>query len=141
MTSFNDNIIAEFRANGGKVGGRFADMPLLLLTATGRRSGRPTTSPVAYSTTASGYVIAGSNGGQDRHPEWLLNLAANPVATIEIDNRSMTVKARVLTSGEERDRLFAAHSALMPAFSNYMAQTSRTIPVAILEPVEPDTAT
>lgn len=139
MTSFNDGIIAEFRANGGKVGGPFEGMNLLLLTTTGRRTGTSRTSPVAYSTDGANYVIAGSKGGADDHPLWFLNLEADPSATIEVGDgeavRTMRARATVHASGPERDRLYAAHAKLMPGFSDYEIKTDRIIPIVALEPV------
>jgi deazaflavin-dependent oxidoreductase (nitroreductase family) len=139
MSSFNDNIIAEFRANGGKVGGPFEGMNLLLLTTTGRRTGASRTSPVAYSKDGSNYVIAGSKAGADTHPLWFHNLEAEPSATIEVGDgdavRTMRAKATVLPSGPERDRLFAAHAKLMPGFSDYETKTTRIIPIVVLAPV------
>ena len=82
--SFNDNLIAEYRANAGKVTGMFAGAPLLLLTTTGARSGQPRVAPLAYITDNGNYVIIASKGGAPTNPDWFHNLRANPEVTVEI---------------------------------------------------------
>lgn len=135
MSTYNHGIIEEFRSNGGKVGGPFEDMSLLLLTTRGRRTGQPRTSPVAYTSDGSRYVIAASKAGADDDPLWYLNLEADPRATVEVGDRTLTVRAEVQT-GAERDRLYAAHAERMPGFAEYEKKTTRTIPVVTLEPVD-----
>jgi deazaflavin-dependent oxidoreductase (nitroreductase family) len=134
MNNFNDNIIAEFRANGGRVGGPFEGRRLLLLTTVGRRSGLQRTTPLVYSTEDSKYVIAASKAGADDHPAWLLNIQDKPDVTIEVGDRKLDVHASIVWSGEERDRLYAAHAELVPGFWDYEAKTERIIPVVVLEP-------
>jgi deazaflavin-dependent oxidoreductase (nitroreductase family) len=133
MPAFNDTIIEEFRSNGGRVGGPFTDMQLLLLTTTGRHSGQRRTSPVAYSMDDSRYVIAASNAGSDQHPLWFRNLQADPHASIEVSDQTVGVRAS-MPSDTERDRLYAAHATLMPGFADYEKATTRTIPIVVLEP-------
>ena len=86
MASFNDQIIEEFRANEGRVGGMFEGAPLLLLTTTGRKSGEPRVSPLVHSGAADGdgYVIAASKAGADTHPAWFLNIQADPAVRVEV---------------------------------------------------------
>lgn len=129
---FNQNLINEFRATDGKVTGIFANAPLILLTTTGAKSGQPRTSPLVYTTDADRLVIIASKGGADTHPDWYHNLIANPTATVELPGETFAVRARV-AAGEERDRLYAAQAALMPNFAEYEQNTSRKIPVVILE--------
>ena len=133
MASWNDQIIEEFRANDGRGGGPFAGTPMLLLTTHGRSSGQPRTSPVVYSTDGSRYVVAASNGGSDSHPQWFLNLQADPHTTIEVGDRTLAVHASI-ASGAERNRLYAAHAAMAPGFAAYEEATTRVIPVVVLEP-------
>jgi deazaflavin-dependent oxidoreductase (nitroreductase family) len=128
---FNLQVIEEFRANEGRVGGMFEGSPLLLLTTTGAKSGKPVTSPVMYLADGERYVIIASNGGADHHPAWYHNLRATPEATVEVGTAKFQVKAQV-TEGDERDRLYARMVEQAPGFAEYQAKTSRVIPVLAL---------
>jgi deazaflavin-dependent oxidoreductase (nitroreductase family) len=130
--AFNQAIIDEFRANDGKVSGAFANAPLLLLTTTGAKSGHQRTSPVVYTTDGDRLVIIASYAGRPVNPAWFRNLVANPEVTVEIPGETFAARA-VVASGEYRDRLYAAQAALMPAFDEYQAKTTRQIPVVTLE--------
>ena len=130
--AFNQAIIDEFRANDGKVSGAFANAPLLLLTTTGAKSGQQRTSPVVYTTDGDRLVIIASYAGRPVNPAWFRNLVANPEVTVEIPGETFAARA-VVASGEYRDRLYAAQAALMPAFDEYQAKTTRQIPVVTLE--------
>ncbi|UGS37357.1 nitroreductase family deazaflavin-dependent oxidoreductase [Capillimicrobium parvum] len=134
MASFNDQIIEEFRANEGRVGGMFEGAPLLLLTTTGRKSGEPRVSPLVHSGAADGdgYVIAASKAGADTHPAWFLNIQADPAVRVEVGTETFGAHARI-AGPEERDRLWEAHVATMPNFRDYEKATSRVIPMVVLE--------
>ena len=132
MTAMNQQLIAEFRAVGGQLDGAFHGVPLLLLTTTGARSGRKSTTPVNYTTTARGWVIIASKSGSARHPDWYYNLLANPTATIELPGAAVTVHARI-THGAERQHLFDRHAAELPNFAAYQRRTTRQLPVVVLE--------
>jgi deazaflavin-dependent oxidoreductase (nitroreductase family) len=132
IKSFNEQLIEEFRANDGKVGGPFAGAPLLLLTTTGAKSGEHRTTPIVHTTDGDRYVVIASYGGAPKHPAWYHNLVANPDVTIELPGETFPARART-AEGEERDRLFAAQAALMPTFNEYQAKTDRQIPVVIFE--------
>ncbi len=134
MNDFNQKIIEEFRANGGVVGGNFAGATLVLLTTTGARTGKRTTSPTMYLKDGDRYIIIASNGGGDRHPAWYHNLLATPQATAEIGTETFEVKASVI-EGEERDELYARVVEIAPAFAQYEAMTTRRIPVLALHRV------
>lgn len=129
---FNTSVVAEFRANSGKVGGMFAGMPMLLLTTVGARSGKERTNPLAYTRAGDRYVIIASKGGAPTNPEWYHNLVANPTATVEVGQERFQVRASV-AQGEERDRLYAAQAAMLPNFAEYQRNTTRRIPVFTLE--------
>jgi deazaflavin-dependent oxidoreductase (nitroreductase family) len=129
---FNKRLIAEFRANGGKVGGQFAAAPMLLLTTTGRRSGQPRTNPVVYTTDNGRYVIIASKGGAPTNPDWFHNLRANPEVIVEIGGETFPARATV-PEGAERDRLFTRMVGQMPGFGEYQTMTTRQIPVVLLE--------
>ena len=138
MTNFNDwnqAIIAEFRANGGKVGGQFAGARLLLMTTTGARTGTRRTTPVMYNTEdGQRLLVFASKAGAPTNPDWYHNLVANPEVTVEVGAETYTARATVLT-GEERDRLFRWNAEQNPGFAEYEAKTTRTIPVVALDRV------
>lgn len=129
---FNRSLIAEFRVNGGKVGGQFAGAPMLLLTTTGRRSGQPRTNPLAYTADNGRYVIIASKGGAPTNPDWFHNLRANPEVTVEVGDETFTARASI-PEGAERDRLYNQMAAQMPGFAEYQTKTTRRIPVVLLE--------
>lgn len=133
-TDWNQAIIAEFRANSGKVGGQLAGAPLLLLTTTGAKTGRRLTSPLMYNTDGNRLLIFASKGGAPTNPAWYHNLVANPGVTLEVGTETFDATATVV-QGDERDRLFARHAAQYPGFAEYQANTTRTIPVIALERV------
>ena len=135
MNEFNQRIIDEFRANEGKVSGMFQDAPLLLLTATGARTGRKATSPVAYTKDGDRFVIIASKGGAPTNPAWYHNLRANPEATVEVGTETFRVRATI-PDRAERDRLFEAMSKVMPGFAEYQQNTTRVIPVVVLERID-----
>jgi deazaflavin-dependent oxidoreductase (nitroreductase family) len=134
MSSFNEKIIEEFRANGGKVGGDFEGAPMLLLTTTGAKTGLARTSPLVYTRDGDRIVIIASNGGADTHPAWYFNIVANQVVTVELGTEKFEAKASIAEPAE-RDRLFAAQAELMPGFKEYEASTDRVIPAVTLERV------
>jgi deazaflavin-dependent oxidoreductase (nitroreductase family) len=134
--SYNRRLVAEFRANEGRVGGEFEGAPLVLMTAIGAKSGQPRTTPHWYEDAGNGAVaIYASNNGHPDPPHWLANIAANPAVTVELGSNSYRAVARV-TSGDERDRLWARVVAANPTFGDYQAKAGRQIAVVVLEPVE-----
>jgi len=128
----NRAIIEEFRAHGGKVGGRFANMPLLLLHTRGAKSDQHRVNPIAYSTEGGRYVIVASKGGAPRNPDWYYNLLANPEVEVELGSEKFRARATVAVE-PERSRLYEQHAAAMPAFAEYQRRTKRQIPVILLE--------
>jgi len=132
---FNSKIIAEFRANSGKVGGQFAGYPLLLLTTTGRKSGQSLTKPLVYTTDGNRIVLIASFAGAAHHPAWYLNLSANSTVTVELGAEKFKAKASTV-AGAERDRLYKAQADKMPIFNDYQKKTTRQIPVVVLERVQ-----
>src|SRR2546429_856999 len=127
LHDFNQRVIREFRANQGKVGGQLANMPVLLLTMTGARSGRTLTTPLVYTTDGDRLVVIASFAGAPTHPAWYHNAIAHPEATVEVGSERFRVKATV-TSGEERQRLFNCQAAQMPLFVQYQQKTRRQSP-------------
>ncbi|MFG1947958.1 nitroreductase family deazaflavin-dependent oxidoreductase [Nonomuraea sp. NPDC048826] len=132
MSDFNQQIIEEFRSNGGKVGGYFEGSDLLLLTTTGAKSGRRLTTPVMYLEDGGRLVVIASAAGADRSPAWYHNLRATPEVTIEVGTETYAAKATVVDS-EERDRLYARMVEKAPGFADYEAKTTRVIPVIALD--------
>ena len=130
LNEYNKQVITEFRANEGKVGGQMENMPVILLTMTGAKSGRTITKPLVYTTDGERIVVIASFAGAPHHPGWYHNLVANPEVTLEIGTERFRARAEV-TSGEERQRLFDAQAAQMPIFHDYQKKTSRQIPVVV----------
>jgi deazaflavin-dependent oxidoreductase (nitroreductase family) len=131
VNDWNQRVIDEFRANGGKVGGQFADAPMLLLTTTGARSGKSRVNPMMYLSDGDRLLVFASKGGAPTNPDWYHNLVANPRASVEVGTETFEVDAEVL-AGEERDRLYAEQARRYPGFAEYQAKTSRQIPVVAL---------
>jgi deazaflavin-dependent oxidoreductase (nitroreductase family) len=129
---WNEKIIAEFRANGGKVGGRFEGAPMLLLHSTGAKSGQLRVNPMMYQQVGESFAVFASKGGAPTNPDWYYNLVANPRATVEVGTESFEVNARV-ARGEERERIWNIQKQCYPGFAEYEKQVAREIPVVILE--------
>lgn len=130
--SFNEQIIDEFRANGGVVGGPFAGASMVLLTTTGAKSGQPRTMPLVYFADGDRMLIVASKAGAPTNPDWYYNLVANPDVTLEIGTEKFPARATVV--GEpERTQLFERIAASNPGFREYQKKTTRTIPVIALE--------
>jgi len=135
IDELNRSVIKEFRANQGKVGGPMADMPILLLTMTGAKTGRTLVRPLCYSRDGDRIVVIASYGGAARNPPWYHNLVANPVVTVEVGAEKF--KARVTqVYSSERNRLFDAQAKLMPFFTDYQNKTERRIPVLVLTRID-----
>lgn len=132
MKDWNRQVIDEFHANGGKVGGPFEGAPLLLLTTTGAKSGKKFTTPLMYLPEGDRMLIFASKGGAPTNPSWYHNLVAHPDATVEVGTETFDVTASVVT-GEERDRLYAEQSRRYPGFAEYQEKTTRRIPVIALK--------
>lgn len=128
---FNDEIIKEFRANHGKVGGNFEGAPLLLLHHKGIKSGKQYVTPLVYLPKDGVSYIFGSAAGADEDPQWYRNLLADPATEVEIGDDTVPVTVSEVT-GADRDRIYAEQAALMPGFADYEKKTSRTIPVLAL---------
>jgi deazaflavin-dependent oxidoreductase (nitroreductase family) len=131
---FNAQVIEEFRANQGHVGGMFEHMPLVLLHHTGAKSGTDRINPVAYLKDGDRYVVFASKGGSPTHPGWYHNLMAHPETTIEVGTDKLDVLATE-AEGEERERLFNTVAEGSPQFAEYAVKAGeRQIPVIVLTP-------
>ncbi|HEY2773080.1 MAG TPA: nitroreductase family deazaflavin-dependent oxidoreductase [Candidatus Binatia bacterium] len=122
-----------YRMTGGRFGHRTGPVSNLLLTTKGRKTGQMRTCPLSYITDSNRYVLIASNGGNEKHPVWYLNLQAQPHATIEVGARKMEVVAGV-AGGEERARLWDAAVRSNPQYAVYKSITPREIPVVVLTP-------
>jgi deazaflavin-dependent oxidoreductase (nitroreductase family) len=124
--------LALYRATGGRIGGKLGALRVLLLTTTGRKSGRARTAPLVYFEDGERLVIIASNGGAPRDPLWWENLKRTPQATVQIGAESRRVRAR-LASPEERALLWPRIKGENPAYAGYEKRTRREIPVVVLE--------
>ncbi|MFL6085056.1 MAG: nitroreductase family deazaflavin-dependent oxidoreductase [Mycobacterium sp.] len=131
LKTFNGDVVEEFRANDGKVGGPVTG-DVVLLTTTGAKSGQPRLSPLVYFTIDDRMLVAGSFGGAPMDPAWVHNLRANSKAHVEVGTESYDVTARELPL-DERNALYDKVVELMPVFGEYQAKTSRVIPLFELQ--------
>src|SRR3954453_13420952 len=111
---WNRKIIEDFRANAGKVGPPFENVPILLLHHRGAKSGTERINPLAYRRDGDNYVVFASKGGAPTNPDWYHNVTANPGVEIEVGDDTLTAKARV-AEGSERERIWALQKADVPA--------------------------
>jgi deazaflavin-dependent oxidoreductase (nitroreductase family) len=133
---FNGKIAEEFRANGGRVGGRFQGADMLLLHHTGARTGAERISPLGYQLVGEGYAVFGSKAGGPTNPDWYHNLVANPDVTVEVGTDTVKVVARV-AEPTERDVIWARQKERSPQFAAYEETAApRKIPVVVLDPVK-----
>ncbi len=129
----NDVVIAEFRANGGKVGGNFEGAPLLILHMKGAKTAASRVKPLVYLHHGDKLAVFASKAGAPSHPAWYHNLVANPDAEIEIGTETRRVRARV-ADPTERAEIWSAQKEVNPVFAEYERKTTREIPVIILDP-------
>lgn len=122
-----------YRLSGGRVGNRVSGMTVLLLTTTGRKTGKKRTTPLGYFVEDGAYVIIASGGGSDRHPAWFHNLKSNPQVTIQVGSKQMTAVAEP-ADPEMRQQLWAKLLTIAPGYGSYEKRTTREIPVVILRP-------
>jgi deazaflavin-dependent oxidoreductase (nitroreductase family) len=128
---FNQKIIEQFRANGGKVGPPFSGAPMVLITTKGAKTGRLSTTPLVPLVDGDRLVIIASKGGAPKHPAWYHNIVANPTLTVEYLTEKFEADARI-AEGTERDELYARQAQAFPAFAEYERKTNRKIPVVVL---------
>jgi deazaflavin-dependent oxidoreductase (nitroreductase family) len=122
------------RISRGKLGGTFHGEPMILLTTTGRTSGKSRTLPLSALAEGDGWVVAASNSGHDVHPGWYVNLRANPDAIVTLDGQKVGVQARD-ASDAERATYWPRFVAYFAAYAKYTRATDRKIPIIVLERV------
>ncbi|HUY42350.1 MAG TPA: nitroreductase family deazaflavin-dependent oxidoreductase [Acidimicrobiales bacterium] len=128
---WNEQIIEEFRANDGRVGGNFQGAPILLLHTTGAKSGIERINPMMYLDESGRVYVFASKAGASTHPDWYRNLLANPRVVVEAGTERYEATAVPLT-GEERSRVYAKQALRYPGFAEYQLKTTRVIPVVEL---------
>lgn len=128
MSDMNKEIIREFRANEGIVGGFFENMTLLLVHTTGAKSGQLRINPTAYIKDGDNLIIAASKGGADSHPDWYHNLVANPQVIVEVGGETFSALAEE-PSEPERSNLYNKLASIYPMFKEYEIKTERVIPI------------
>jgi deazaflavin-dependent oxidoreductase (nitroreductase family) len=120
-----------YRVSSGKWGRTFFGSPILLLTTTGRRTGRPRTWPLTYLPEGDRLIVIASNGGQPNHPAWYLNLRANPLVSVQLGDQTRMMIAQT-AEGSERARLWSRVVEEYPAYAGYQQKTDRQIPIVVL---------
>src|SRR5215210_4437368 len=116
-----------YRASGGKLGGTFFGSPVLLLTTTGRKTGRPRTWPLVYMLEGEHIMIIASNGGQPNHPAWYLNLRTNPHVSVQLGDQRRAMIAQT-AEGDQRTQLWSRVVREYPVYGDYQRKTDREIP-------------
>jgi deazaflavin-dependent oxidoreductase (nitroreductase family) len=129
---FNNNLIKDLRAHGGKAtSGPFMGRDVLILTTKGAKSGQPRENPLAFSRDDGKYLVVASKGGAPTNPNWYHNLRTHPIVTVEVLGEKFDARAEVI-DGDDYERLYQNHARPMPAFNEYRQRTSRKIPVIAL---------
>ncbi|MDE2860504.1 MAG: nitroreductase family deazaflavin-dependent oxidoreductase [Chloroflexota bacterium] len=127
-----DDHIRRYLESNGEDGHIWNGVPTLLLTTTGRKSGRSYTTPLIYGRFGDSYVIVASKGGAPKHPDWYMNLSENPEVGVQVAADKFTARAR--TAGpDEKPEVWATMAEIWPEYDLYQTRTSRVIPVVILE--------
>jgi len=125
--------VRRYVETGGEDGHLWRGVPTLLLTTRGRRSGKLRRTALIYGRDGDRHVVVASTGGADRHPLWYLNLVAHPNVRVQVGSEQFLARART-ASAEEKPRLWPLMTAIWPAYDQYQARTTRSIPVVLLEP-------
>jgi deazaflavin-dependent oxidoreductase (nitroreductase family) len=130
---FGAEHVRRYLETDGEVGYRWRNgAPILLLTTTGRRSGEERVKPLIFGEDDGRYVVVASKGGAKHHPDWYLNLRADPDVHVQVKAERFPARART-AEGEERARLWERMAEIWPAYDDYRQKTDREIPVVVLE--------
>ncbi len=133
-TGWVNEHIQRYLASEGEDGHDWRQAPTLLLTTTGRKSGKQRRTALIYGRDDDRYLVVASHGGARKHPSWLLNLTANPAVEVQVGGDRFAAVARV-ASEPDRPALWQVMTAIWPAYDDYQAKTDRQIPVVVLQPV------
>lgn len=123
-----------YEASDGRIGASAGDVPMLLLSVTGRKSGKKRSTPLVYFQDRDSYVVVGSDGAAKRDPQWWKNLQVDPSGEIRVGRKKFPMKA-TLATGPERERLWEIGKTVNPMWEKYQARTQRELPVVVLTPV------
>jgi len=134
LTLVGDEHVRRYLETGGEVGHEWSGVHTLVLTTTGRKSGKPRQSAMIYGQDGDSFVVIASQGGMPTHPNWYHNLTADPAVEVQVAARRFAARART-AEGEERERLWALMTGIWPNFNVYQSRTDRRIPVVVLDPV------
>jgi deazaflavin-dependent oxidoreductase (nitroreductase family) len=129
---WREQHMKEYLETNGEKGHIWRGVPTLLLTTKGRKSGKPYTTPLIYGKDGESLMIIASRGGADEHPQWYLNLAAEPEIEVQVLADKFKAKART-ADGEEKARLWKTMAAIWPDYDQYQAKTSREIPLVVID--------
>jgi deazaflavin-dependent oxidoreductase (nitroreductase family) len=130
---FGDEHVRRYVETDGEVGYIWREgSPILILTVTGRKSGKEYSTPLIFGEDGGNHVIVGSQGGRPEHPDWYLNLEASPEVGVQVKADKFRARART-TEGEERDRLWRQMNGIWKHYDEYQTKTDREIPVVVLE--------
>ena len=130
---FGEEHVRRYIETDGEEGYTWREgSPILLLTTTGRKSGKEYTAPLIFGEDDGNYVLVASKGGRPEHPSWYVNLAANPDVGVQVKGDKFRARART-AEGEERDRLWRAMNEIWPHYDEYQTKTTRQIPVVVLD--------
>ena len=133
ITLLGDDHVKAYRETNGEEGYLWNGATALLLTTTGRKSGQPRTSPLIFAQDGDDYLVVASMGGAPQHPQWYLNLQANPEAEVQVKADVIPVTART-TSDDEKPRLWKIVTEQWPNYDVYQTRTDRVIPLVVLSP-------
>jgi deazaflavin-dependent oxidoreductase (nitroreductase family) len=131
LTLFGDHHVERYEATDGDEGFIWNGAPILVLTTTGEKSGRPRKFALIYAPDGDDVVIVASKGGAPEHPQWYRNLVANPEVTVQVRADRYPAVART-ASAEEKKRLWPLVTQVWPSYDDYQQRTERDIPVVIL---------
>ena len=122
-----------YQITNGRIGGEMSGMSILLLSTTGRRTGKKRTVPLSYMEDGENFVVVGSNAGRDFHPAWYLNLKTEPKAVVQVKDEVLAIEAKQANEGEKR-RIWPDLVEFAPAYQDYQQKNARDIPIMILHP-------
>lgn len=127
-------FVVLYKISGGLIGGKMGGLPVLLLSSTGRKTGKQRTIPITYMREGDAYVVIASFAGQPRNPAWYHNLKHNPQATIQIGRSQIAVQAEI-ADAETKQKLWAKALHIAPVYQEAAKRTSRDIPIVVLHPI------
>jgi len=132
LTIFGEAHVERYRATDGEEGYLWNGVPTLLLTTTGRKSGRPRTVPLIFGRDGDHCIVVASKGGWAENPLWYNNLSAHPTVHVQVKGERFTAQARTV-EGDERDKCWSIMTEIWPNYNEYVRRTTRVIPVVVLE--------